>query len=275
MERCLLYPRPEAAHDDICGPSRSMNWVWPLVAAFVASSAALLGSAAILMLGERAQRASTWLLSFAIGTLLGAATFGLLPEALNHAPAERVMPLFLAGMVSFILIERVLRWRHPHQTHSGEPDHPAVERATAAMLLWGDALHNFVDGLVLGVSFGVSIEVGVAAAIAIFAHEVPQEIGDFAILLGTGMPKKRAFFLNYLSAVTVLPAAALSFGWSSLSLEMIGWLLPLAAGGFIYIALADLVPALYHRRGLAVGIAQVALILLGVAVLWRLSGLHH
>jgi zinc and cadmium transporter len=252
-----------------------VNWIWPLAAGLAASTAALLGSAAILMLGERAEKASAWLLSFAIGTLLGASTLGLLPEALHHAPVERVMPLFLAGMVTFILIERVLRWRHPHQAHPGQPHHPAVERATAAMLLWGDAVHNFVDGLVLGVSFSVNIEVGVAASIAIFAHEVPQEIGDFAILLGSGMPKKRAFILNYLSALTVLPGAALSFAWSSASHEMIGWLLPLAAGGFVYIALADLVPALHHRRGSGAAVAQVTLVILGVAVIWALSGLRH
>jgi zinc and cadmium transporter len=251
-----------------------MIWVWPLAAGLAASTAALLGSAAILMLRRRAERAAVWLLSFAIGTLLGAAALGLLPEAIHHSSVEQAMPLFLAGMVIFIVIERALRWRHPHESHPGEPHHPAVERATAAMLLWGDALHNFVDGLVLGVSFGVGPEVGLAASIAIFAHEVPQEIGDFAILLGSGMSKRRAFVLNYLSAVTVLPGAALSFAWSS-SHEMIGWLLPLAAGGFVYIALADLVPALHHRRGVGAGFVQVGLVVLGVAVIWGLSRLHH
>lgn len=251
-----------------------MTWLWPLAAGFVASTAALLGSAAILLARRRAESASAWILSFAIGTLLGAATLGLLPEALHHAPIARVMPLFLAGMVLFILIERILRWRHPHQPHPGEPHHPAVERATAAMLLWGDALHNFVDGLVIGVSFGVSTEVGIGASIAIFAHEVPQEIGDFAVLIGSGMSTRRAVLLNYLSAVTVLPGAALSFAWSSASHELIGWLLPLAAGGFVYIALADLVPALHHRRGVGAGFAQVALVFLGVVVIWMLSRAH-
>jgi len=252
-----------------------VTWIWPLVAGFAASTAALLGSAAILVLRERAERASAWLLSFAIGTLLGAATLGLLPEALEKAPAGRVMPLFLTGMVAFTVFERVLRWRHPHHSHPEEPHHHAVEPATAAMLLWGDSLHNFVDGLVLGVSFGVGPEMGLAVSIAVFAHEVPQEIGDFAVLLGSGMARKRAFVLNYLSALAVLPGVALSFAWSSGSRETIGWLLPLAAGGFIYIALADLVPALHHRRGTGAGFVQMALILAGIAIIGALSGLHH
>lgn len=253
-----------------------MSWIWPVVAGLAASIAAVLGSAAILALGGRAERASTWLLPFAIGTLLGAATLGLLPEALDHAPVDRAMPLLLAGMVAFILFERALRWRHPHEPHPGEVHrHAHAGRATAVVLLWGDALHNFVDGLVLGVSFGVSTEVGIATSIAVFAHEVPQEIGDFAVLLESGMPRRRAFLLNYLSASAVLPGAALSFAWSSASERMIGWLLPMAAGGFIYIALADLVPTLHHRRGVGTGVAQLALVLAGIGVVWALSGLRH
>lgn len=252
-----------------------MSWAWPLLAAVVTSTAALVGSGAILLLGRKAEQASTWLLSFAIGTLLGAAILGLLPEALEHAPAERVMPLLLAGMLAFIFLERLLRWRHPHEHHAGE--HPAheVPPATAAMLLWGDALHNFIDGLVLGAAFSVSREAGLTATLAIFVHEVPQEIGDFAVLLRTGMSRRRALLLNFLSGLTPIPGALLAFAGSSFWKESAGWLLPLAAGGFIYIALADLVPALHHRRGAWTGFFQMVLILAGVLVLWGLGRLHH
>ena len=184
------------------------------------------------------------------------------------------MLLFLAGMVGFIVFERILRWRHPHQPHPGEPHHPEVERATAAMILWGDALHNFIDGLVIGVSFGVSLEVGIAASVAIVAHEVPQEIGDFAILLGAGFTKRRAVALNYLSALTPIPGALLTFVWSSGTREIIGVLLPIAAGGFVYIALAGLVPAIHHRRGAKAGVFQIVLVLLGVGTIWALARLH-
>ncbi|WP_224246294.1 ZIP family metal transporter [Hyalangium gracile] len=251
-----------------------MSWIWPLLAGFLVSSAALVGSSAILLLGQKAEQASTWLLSFAIGTLLGAATLGLLPEALEHAPAERVMPLLLSGMLAFILLERVLRWRHPHEHHAGL-HHPEVEQATATMLLWGDAVHNFIDGLVLGASFSVSPAAGLTASLAVFAHEVPQELSDFAILLRTGMSRRRALLLNYLSALSLIPGVLIAFMGASFWRESIGWLLPLVAGGFIYIALADLVPALHHRRGVRAGILQMLLLLAGILVPWGLGRLPH
>ncbi|MBI4511708.1 MAG: ZIP family metal transporter [Deltaproteobacteria bacterium] len=252
-----------------------MSWIWPVLAGLVASTATLIGSGLILMIGKRAEGAAVWLLSFAIGTLLGTATLGLLPEALEHAPAERTMALLLAGILVFVIFERVLRWRHPHLPHPEAPHHPAVERATATMVLWGDAFHNLIDGLVLGIAFGVDVEMGLAASLAIIAHEVPQEIGDFAVLLASGMPKGRAFALNYLVALTPIPGALLMYSWTSGSADLLGWLLPIAAGGFFYIALADLVPALHHRRGAAAAMLQVFLIVLGVIAVWTTGLLHR
>jgi zinc and cadmium transporter len=252
----------------------SLLWIWPVLAGIVASSAALMGSGLILALGDRARRAAIWLLAYAIGTLLGAATLEMIPEALETGPPGRTMWLFLGGMLGFVAVERALRWRHPHEPHADRAHHPEMEPATALMILWGDALHNFIDGLVLGVSFGVSTEVGLAASIAIFAHEVPQEIGDFAILIGAGMSKRRAIALNYLAAVTVIPGALVAYFWASTSESVIPWLLPLAAGGFVYIALANLVPALHHRRGALAGALQMALIGAGVWTIWAI-GHHH
>ena len=251
-----------------------MTWIWPVLAGIVASSAALIGSALILILGDRARRAAIWLLAYAIGTLLGAATLGMIPEALETGPVDRTMWLFLGGMLGFVAVERALRWRHPHEPNADRAHHPEMEPATALMILWGDALHNFIDGLVLGVSFGVSTEVGLAASIAIFTHEVPQEIGDFAILIGTGMAKRKAIALNYLAAVTVIPGALVAFFWASTSAGVIPWLLPVAAGGFVYIALANLVPALHHRRGPLAGALQLALIGVGVWTIWIIGHQH-
>jgi zinc and cadmium transporter len=250
-----------------------MRWSWPLLAGLAASTATLIGSLLILTLGRRAERLAVWLLAFAIGALLGAATLGLLPEALRQAPG-RAMPLFLAGIVGFIVIERLLRWRHLHQPHHGMP-HPPVERATVAMILGGDAVHNFVDGLVLGVAFQIGPEVGLATALAIFAHEVPQEVGDFAILLSAGLSRRRALALNYLVALSIVPGTLLSFAWAGASDTLSGWLLPIAAGGFVYIALADLVPALHHRRGALAAAVQIVLVVAGIAIVGmvgRLAG---
>jgi zinc and cadmium transporter len=252
-----------------------MTLALPMLAGLLASTAALFGSILILSMRDRAERLAQWLVSFAIGTLLGAAILSLLPEALAHAAPEHVAWLFLAGIVAFIAFERVLRWRHPHHHDPGETHRPRLERETGAMILWGDAIHNFTDGLVLGVSFQVGWEAGLAAAIAIFAHEVPQEIGDFAILLDTGMPRVRALLLNYLSALTVIPGAGIAFVWSGVSVEAMGWLLPLAAGGFVYIALADLIPALQHHRGITSAAIQLGLIMVGIAVIAALGAMAH
>jgi zinc and cadmium transporter len=248
--------------------------MWPVLAAIVASAAALVGAALILALGDRAQRAAVWLLAYAIGTLLGAATLSMMPEALATGESARAMALFLAGMMGFLVLERAIRWRHPHAPHHADAAHDAVSRPTAVVLLWGDALHNLIDGFVLGASFAVSTEMGIAAALAVFVHEVPQEIGDFAILLSSGMSTRRALALNYLSAITPLPAALVAYQWSSSTPAVVPWLLPIAAGGFIYIALADLVPALHHRRGLLAGLVQVSLIAFGIGTIWAMTGGH-
>lgn len=245
--------------------------VAPVAAALIVSAAAVVGSAAILALGPRAERAAVWILSFAIGTLLAGAALHLVPEALEVRPAEQVMLLFLAGIVLFIVIERVIRWRHTH-VHEELRHHDEV---TAELLLWGDALHNLIDGIVLGVTFSVSTELGVVATIAVFAHEVPQEIGDFAVLLGSGMPRRKALVLNYLSAFTVVPGALMGSLGSASFQPAIGWLLPLAAGGFVYIALADLVPSLHHRRGAWAAVVQIALIVLGIGVIYGAGHLFH
>ncbi len=245
--------------------------LWPAGAALLASFAALIGSGAIVLLGRKAERAAVWLLSFAIGTLSGAATLHLIPEALAMRPVREVMLALLGGIVLFIVAERAIRWRH---SHAGEEHHPHA--VTAEVLLWGDALHNFVDGIILGIAFASGRDLGLIASLAVFAHEIPQEIGDFAVLLESGMPRRRAILLNYLSALTVLPGTIAAFLWSSSLKGAAGWLLPLAAGGFLYIALADLVPSLHHSRGRWAAVGQIALILAGIGVI-LLAGetAHH
>jgi zinc and cadmium transporter len=252
-----------------------MPWLWPVLAALLASTAALAGSALILALGRRAERAAVWLLAYAVGTLLGAAFLGLVPEALERAPPGRTMALLLAGILGFVALERALRWRRPHEHRAGEDHSPAVERVTATMILWGDALHNLVDGVVMGAAFAAGPAIGLSTALAVFAHEVPQEIGDFAILLGSGMERRRAVWLNWLSGLATVPGALAAWAWSSEVAGAAGWLLPIAAGGFTYIALADLVPALHARRGAGAALAQTALVLAGVGTIWALGRAAH
>lgn len=251
-----------------------MSWAWPVLATLLASTGALLGSGLVLLLERAGARIADSLLAFAIGTLLGAAILELLPEALEIAPAGRVLPLFLLGILGFVAFERALRWRHPHSTH-GEYGHTHLHRETASVILWGDAIHNAIDGLVIGTAFASSPEVGIGATLAILAHEIPQEVGDFAILLGAGMGRRRAFALNFL---VQLPPVAVALGAYLLGRSVtatIGWLLPVAAGAFVYIALADLVPALHHRRGVAVAVGQLLLIAAGVGAIALVGAIVH
>ena len=252
-----------------------MGLAWALAAALASVAAAATGAGLLLALGTRAERAAAWLLPFAAGTLLGSSFLLLLPEALERAPPGRASALFLAGVVAFLAVERLLRERAPHAHRAGEPHRPEVERSTAAMVLWGDALHNLLDGVVIGVSFRVGPELGAAAAFAVFAHEVPQEIGDFAVLLGAGMRRRRAFALNALAALSTVPGAAAGWAWSAASAGVVPSLLPIAAGGFVYIALSGLVPALHRRKGPLSGIVQLALLLAGIGAVAALGAHGH
>lgn len=247
--------------------------VLPILAALIVSSAAIIGSTALLAAGVRAERAAVWILSFAIGTLLGGAALHLLPEALEVRPTDQVMLLFIGGMLLFTMLERAIRWRHTHRTDEIHlHPHHAV---TAEVLLWGDTLHNFIDGIVLGIAFSAGPEIGTIAAFAIFAHEVPQEVGDFAVLLASGMERKKALLLNYMSAFAIVPGATLAWYSAAWFEPAVGWLLPVAAGGFVYIALADLVPSLHHEKGAWAAAGQIALMILGVAVIFLAGEAIH
>ncbi len=229
--------------------------------ALVGSVGATIGAATLLLLGPaRVVPLIPWLVSFAAGTLLAGATLGLLVEALEHDEAVAVMASLLAGFVGFFALERLVIWRHGHEQGAG------VDEAPAYLILVGDAIHNFMDGVAVGAAFAVDLPLGVATGLAVAAHEVPQEIGDFGILLSGGFPARKAVALNTASASTTLPGAVIAY-WSSDAIEpVLGIVLAVAASSFIYIALVDLVPWLQHRRALSSLPVQFALILLGIGV---------
>ncbi len=148
-----------------------------------------------------------YLVSYAAGTLLGAAFLGMIPAGLEQAPATTIMATVLAGMVLFFVLEKLVLWRHSHEAAGAE------DGRAGPLILIGDAFHNFVDGVVIAAAFLTSIPLGVAAALAVIAHEVPQEVGDFAILLDSGYGRMKALVLNGLSATTTLPGAVLAYFW--------------------------------------------------------------
>jgi zinc and cadmium transporter len=229
----------------------------------VGSLAGALMASLFLLMGESIRRRLVpWLISYAVGTLLGAALLGLVPEALGSLQSTAVFATLLAGILTFFILEKLVLWRHCHD----DPD-CEVHRSTAPLILIGDAVHTFVDGVVIASAAMVSLPLGLATALAVAAHEVPQQVGDVAILLGAGLSRRRAFGLNVLAGLTAVFGAAgmLLFGRAIPSL--LPYALAFAAGNFLYVAMADLIPSL-HRGGLdASAVRQVILMAAGVGTI--------
>lgn len=229
------------------------------------------------------------LVSFAVGAMLGAAFLEILPHAFEQAENFQVLAgTVLAGICGFFLLEKLVIWRHHH--HGPDDDSPAgVERAglhshshahdhggrSGLLILVGDSFHNFVDGVLIAAAFLESVPLGIVAAAAVIAHEVPQEVGDFVILLHSGYSKARAFAVNLISSLAMVVGGWL--GWFALS-EVREWLNPIlaiAAASMIYIAVADLIPGLHRRHELRATLAQISLIALGVLMIWAVGALVH
>jgi zinc and cadmium transporter len=201
------------------------------------------------------------LISYATGTLLGAAFLGMIPAGLKEAPANTVMATLLAGMVLFFVLEKLVLWRHCHESTC------EVHGSVAPLILIGDAFHNFVDGAVIAAAFLTSIPLGIAASLAVIAHEVPQELGDFAILLENGYGRGKAMLLNGLSSAATLPGAIVAYFWLIETRAAVPYILALSAASFIYIAAADLIPGLHRQVTLAAALRQLALLLAGIGTI--------
>ncbi|OYW63020.1 MAG: ZIP zinc transporter [Hydrogenophilales bacterium 16-64-46] len=208
------------------------------------------------------QRLLPWLLSYATGTLLGAAFLGMIPQGLKHAAPLAITGTVLAGLVGFFILEKLVIWRHCHDADCEEHGHQA-----GTLILLGDAFHNFVDGVVIAAAFLTSVPLGIATALAVIAHEIPQELGDFAILLHSGLSKSRAFVYNLLSSLTTLPGVIIGWFWLAETRAAIPFVLAISAASFIYIAVADLVPSLHRHTALKSSLIQVGLILAGIATI--------
>lgn len=207
------------------------------------------------------QRILPAMISYATGALLAGALIGLIPEALQQAPAHTVLSLVLAGILMFFILEKLVLWRHCHD------DDCHTHSAAAPLIVIGDAFHNFIDGVVIGAAFLSSVPLGIATTLAIIAHEIPQELGDFAILLHSGYSKAKALAFNLISSLsTVLGAVIAYFALHDVS-NAIPYVLAISASAFLYIAIADLIPGMHRRVGLSPTLQQVVLILLGIATM--------
>ncbi len=220
-----------------------MVLVWILGSTFLVTLISLVGIFT-LSLNEKLMRGLLYyFVSFSAGALIGGAFLHLLPEALEKTGSEIVFYSLISGFILFFLLERYFCWRHCH-------DETCNVHAFTYLSLAGDSLHNFIDGLVIAASFMVSVKLGIVTTLAVILHEIPQELGDFGVLVYGGFSKKKALFYNFISAFTAMIGAVTGYFISAVASGYSIYIVPLTAGGFIYIAASDLIPQIHKERDL-------------------------
>jgi zinc and cadmium transporter len=235
------------------------------VAATILVSLVSLVGIALLSLNKKTLDTVVFLiLSFATGTLFAAAFFDLFPEALEGLEAEAVFATALSGIIVLFVLERLVHWHHEHH------DHLKHEKPVAYLVLLGDGLHNFFDGIAIAASFITSLELGVTTTFAIIAHEIPQELSDFTLLKYAGFSTKKAIMFNLLSGLAAVIGAISFFYFSSAVENLQFYGLAFTAGVFLYIAGTDLLPELHKEEKRSKSVIQLAAMLLGIVVIWFL-----
>ena len=235
-------------------------------------------------------------ISFAIGALLAVAFWGLIPEAFAEVKPEQFQALsgtILAGILGFFVLEKLLIWRHCHygsceahgddgqdddHTHSHGHSHNRGRndaKSAGALIILGDSIHNFVDGILIAAAFLTDVQLGIVTSLAVAAHEIPQEVGDFAILLDSGYSRGKALFYNILASLTTVLGGVLAYFSLEDLHDSLPYFLALAASSFIYIAVADLIPSLHTKTDMKTSLQQIALIAAGVFLICSLHGIAH
>jgi len=213
---------------------------------------------------ETLKKITLFLISLSAGVLMGGAFLHLLPEASLQMSIDKLFLITLIAFIFFFFMEKVLHWRHCHKGHCEIHTFGYVN-------LLGDALHNFIDGLVIAGAFLINVNLGVATTLAIAMHEIPQEIGDFGVLIHAGFKKKQALIINYLIALTVVLGGIVGYFLSFYIENIIPYLLPFAAGGFIYISASDLMPEIRKEPKLSRSISSFIIFILGLVIMYLLK----
>ena len=239
------------------------TYFYAFIRVIIVSLVSLIGVFSLSFKKETIEKYINLFISLAVGALLGDAFIHLIPEAFKDSSNSVIVSLLIiSGILVFFIIEKFLHWHHHENDLEINHIHPVGK-----LLLYSDGFHNLIDGIIIGASFLVSVPVGIATTMAVFLHEIPQEIGDFAVLIHSGYTTNRALFLNFLSALTAVVGVALALIFGSVAETFSLWILPIAAGGFIYIALADLIPELQKTKELKYSILQILTVSLGVLMM--------
>ena len=252
----------------------TLAWI---IAASVAGGALSVLCAALFALNNCTQRYLGAMVSYAIGALLGAVFLDILPEAIKLTTNVAALSgTVLFGILLFFILEKLVLWRHCHHEHCEAHELLSSENGhdhgrSGMMIMLGDTFHNFVDGIIIAAAFLTDTHLGIVTALAIIAHEIPQEVGDFAILLHSGYSKAKALQLNLISSFASVAGGILGYYTLQSMQPWVPTLLALAAASMIYVAVADLIPGLHKRAELRDTVQQVALIALGVGTVWLMS----
>lgn len=233
------------------------NFVWAIGASITVSLISLIGILSLLIKEGWLNKLLIVLIGFSAGALIGGAFLHLLPEALEEGGSHSVFLYLIAGFVAFFILERYFHWRHCHKG-------VCSVHAFTYLNLIGDGIHNFTDGLVIGASFIVSVHFGIVTTLIIIMHEIPQEIGDFGVLVYGGFSKLKALYYNFLTALTCVLGTIAGYLISANIQNFSLLLMPFTAGGFIYIAACDLVPELHKQEDLKKSVSAMAAFLCGI-----------
>ncbi len=242
-----------------------MVWLFTLISVIIVSIVSFIGI--LFVLAKNLDKLILILISFAAGALIGDAFIHLIPESVEEISNIRVFSvLVISGILLFFILEKFLCWRHCHIPTSEKHPHPL-----AFINIIGDGLHNFMDGLIIGASYSVNTMIGLTTTIAVILHEIPQEIGDFGVLIFAGMKRKKALIFNFLSALTAILGAIVSLIIGPNVKNYSIYLMPITAGGFIYIACSDLIPRLQGWQLLKTVIIQFFAMIMGILLMFFLA----
>lgn len=249
-------------------------YVYALASVFIVSLVSLVGIFTLSLRRELLHRTVLILVSLAAGALLGDAFIHLIPGAFAENNVTIKALFIIGGILFFFLIEKFLHWHHYHGEEEEEKRVTKKFRTIhpmGYMIIVSDGFHNLLDGIIIGVSYLVSIEVGIATTIAVVLHEIPQEIGDFGVLIHSGFTKARALLINFLTALLAIFGAVIALVFGTIAEEFIVWIIPIAAGGFIYIAAVDLIPELHKTKTIRASSLQFIALLVGILAMFFLT----
>lgn len=240
-------------------------WLYTIISVTIVSLLSLLGLIAFPFGEEKIKKFLIWAVAFAGGTLLGDAFLHLIPEAYENGSGVGISFSILGGILAFFVLEKFIHWHHCHDIGCEEHN-----ETFSYVIMFGDAAHNFIDGMIIAASFMVSVPIGIATTLAVVFHEIPHEIGDFASMLYGGFSKIKALWYNFLAGIVAILGALMVLIIGQSFSDLTYYLIPFAAGGFIYVASADIIPELHKSTKISHSILQLFYIVCGIAIMYAL-----